>query len=255
MPGKVLVGYLDTERGRDALALGRILARVREAELGVATVPEGEELADAAREQGADLVVLGSPHRGTIGRIMLGSVGQALLHGAPVPVATAPRGYASQVHGDLKRIAVAYDGTAESKAALAYAHSIALAVGARLEILTVERPTGPVGGAIAYTFSLPEEVDEIQREALREIDPSIDIRRRTLNGATAEALADACEEGIDLLVVGSRGYGAVDRVLLGSTSTALIHKAPCPVIVVPRRPARSEGPTSEYAELSRERAR
>ncbi|MBS1883744.1 MAG: universal stress protein, partial [Actinobacteria bacterium] len=35
MPGKVLVGYLDSERGRDALALGRILAKARDAELGI----------------------------------------------------------------------------------------------------------------------------------------------------------------------------------------------------------------------------
>lgn len=44
----------------------------------------------------------------------------------------------------------------------------------------------------------------------------------------------ALERAIDLIVVGSRGYGTVERVLLGSTSTALIGDAPCPVIVVPR---------------------
>lgn len=197
-----------------------------------------------------DLIVVGSPHRGTVGRIMLGSVGQALLQGAPVPVATAPLGYGSRSHGDLRMVAVAYDGTAGSKAALAQAQSIARSVGAGLEILTVERPTNPVGGAIAYTFSLPEDVDEIQREALREVAPSIEIRRRTLNGAPADALADACAEDTDLLVVGSRGYGTVDRVLLGSTSTALIHKAPCPVIVVPRRPAPSGGGESPGASVS-----
>ncbi len=38
----------------------------------------------------------------------------------------------------------------------------------------------------------------------------------------------------DLLVVGSRGYGPVLRVLLGSVSTRLIHIAPCPVLVIPR---------------------
>ena len=41
-------------------------------------------------------------------------------------------------------------------------------------------------------------------------------------------------EGIDLMLVGSRGYGPMGRVLLGSVSSQLMHAAPCPVIVVPR---------------------
>jgi nucleotide-binding universal stress UspA family protein len=202
----------------------------------------------AARER-LDLIVVGSPHRGAIGRVVLGSVGRALLHGSPVPVATAPSGYAAPAAGGPRTIAVAYDGGEESKAALAYAGTIARSTAAALEILTVERPVNPVGGAIAYTFSLPEGTEEIQAEALRAVDPALDVRRRSLNGPTAEALAAACEEGVDLLVVGSRGYGTVDRVLLGSTSTALIHKARCPVIVVPRRAARSAGTAPDGASV------
>jgi nucleotide-binding universal stress UspA family protein len=83
-------------------------------------------------------------------------------------------------------------------------------------------------------MALPEDVDDIQRQALKEVDPAVDLRRRVLNGETAEAIAEACRRGVDLLVVGSRGYGTVERVLLGSTSRALIRLAPCPVLVVPR---------------------
>lgn len=185
-----------------------------------------------ARNDGFDLIVVGSPHRGKVGRILAGSVSESLLHGSPIPVLTAPHGYADQAHGNLATIAVAYDGSKESRQALAYAQAIAMDTGATLDVLTVERPTDPVGGAIAYTMSLPEDVDQIQRRALAEVDPAIDLRRRTLNGETAEALADACRHGVDLLVVGSRGYGTIERVLLGSTSRALINKASCPVLVV-----------------------
>ena len=92
-----------------------------------------------------------------------------------------------------------------------------------------------------------EDVDEIQRQALREVDPKIDLRRRVLNGGTAEALADACMGGVgvDLLVVGSRGHGTIERVLLGSTSSALIEKAPCPVLVVPRPAERGSRPARD----------
>lgn len=181
-----------------------------------------------------DLILVGSPHLGAIGRALIGSVGQALLHGASVPVATAPRGYAAPSPEDRGTVAVAYDGGEESRAALACAGPIALGRGATLEILTVERPTNPIRGAIDYTMSLPEDTADLQRQALREVDPSLEIRRRVLHGETAPALAEACASDVDLLVVGSRGHGTVDRALLGSVSAALIRNPPCPVIVAPR---------------------
>ncbi len=46
----------------------------------------------------------------------------------------------------------------------------------------------------------------------------------------------ACEEGVDLLVLGSRGYGPMARVLLGSVSRQIVQDAPCPVLAVSRRP-------------------
>ena len=49
-------------------------------------------LRDAAVEQHADLVVVGSSHRGPIGRLLAGDVGSTLLQDCPCPVAIAPRG-------------------------------------------------------------------------------------------------------------------------------------------------------------------
>ena len=99
MPGTVVVGYLDTERGRDALTLGRILARAEDARLDVVTV-EGESLAAVVREKGADLVVLGSTHRGPLGRIVPGTTMEHLLGGAQVAVAVAPPRFADRPDGE-----------------------------------------------------------------------------------------------------------------------------------------------------------
>ncbi|MET0511863.1 MAG: universal stress protein [Thermoleophilaceae bacterium] len=49
-----------------------------------------------------------------------------------------------------------------------------------------------------------------------------------------QQLADEASVAVALMVVGSRGYGPMQRVLLGSVSTSLMHSAPCPVMVVPR---------------------
>ena len=161
-----------------------------------------------------------------------------------MPVATAPHGYASRPTEELRTVAVAYDGGEESEAALAYA--------------AVDRRDRPGAGSRSSPSSArptrssapsptrcrcPRTSSRSSARRSAKLDPSIPLRRRTLNGETAEAIADACEQGVDLLVVGSRGYGTIDRVLLGSTSTALIRKAPCPVLVVPR-PAESSSETA-----------
>ncbi len=60
-------------------------------------------------------------------------------------------------------------------------------------------------------------------------------------GEVARSLLERAEQGVDLLVVGSRGRGPVGSVLLGSTAAAVIAASPCPVVVVPR-PALANDP-------------
>jgi nucleotide-binding universal stress UspA family protein len=71
-------------------------------------------------------------------------------------------------------------------------------------------------------------------EAVNSIDASLGAEGRRLDGSPAREIAEACREGVDLLVTGSRGYGPMTRVLLGSVSRRLVDEAPCPVLVVPR---------------------
>lgn len=86
-----------------------------EAELrAVANTSAGRALHDAAQASDAELLVIGSAHRGPLGRLLVGDDGSAVLHGAPCPVAIAPKrlraaGWRPQ------RIGVGYDGADESR--------------------------------------------------------------------------------------------------------------------------------------------
>jgi nucleotide-binding universal stress UspA family protein len=189
-----------------------------------------------AESEDADLIVVGSPHRGAVGRALIGSVAENLLHGAPCPVVVAPRGYAGQRHEAIARIAVAFDGTPESKAALHAAEALAARSNAAIEVLTVVAPPVAIPGAAGYGYvpAEPPDPDRIVTDAIGSVDDRLAAHGRRLDGPPASRLAEACEDGVDLLVAGSRRYGPAMRVLLGSVSTQLIHMAPCPVLVVPR---------------------
>ncbi len=189
-----------------------------------------------AEREDVDAIVVGSPHRGTIGRVVLGSVAEGLLSGSPVEVAVAPAGYAQAVHEVPGDIVVGYDGAPEAKAALERAEAIAKRTNARLKLVTVVTPpvAAPVMVPGAYAPESPPEPERVMTQGLSSVDRALAAETVRLDGDPATELVRACEEGVDLLVVGSRGYGPLARVLLGSVSRKVIRRAPCPVLVVPR---------------------
>jgi len=194
-------------------------------------------MSDYAEKGEVDLIVVGSPHRGALGRVFLGSVATSLLHGSVCPVAVAPRGYAKHDHElPIHLIAVAYDGTRESKAALRRAEAMASATGASLRLLTVVRPprATSVPGATGYVPAVPPEPEKVLSRGMASVGPKLHVEGLRLDGPPAATLAAACKDGVDLIVVGSRGYGPALRVILGSVSTELARSAPCPVLVTPR---------------------
>ena len=194
----------------------------------------GKILNDIAETESIDLAIVGSPHRGPIGRVVLGSVAEGLLHGASVAVMAAPRGYRDRVHDSFARIVVGYDGSAEADIALQHGAAMAAREDLPLHIVSVTTPPtaapGPFAGPVPST--LPDAPAVVIR-GIKSIDPEIEAHGRALRGGAATELARFCGPD-DLLLVGSRGYGPLGRTLLGSVSSTLIHEAPCPVLVVPR---------------------
>lgn len=195
-------------------------------------------LYDLAEEEKPDLLVLGATHRGPVGRILIGSVGERLLHGSPSPVAVAPRGFADQAEASIRTVGVACDGAPAADAALAAAVHFARAAGWKLRLLAVVEPAAFAAAAIHPMAIRDEVLTERRRElaaALEHAQEALpdDVQSTTelLDGDPAHTLSEA--DGIDALVVGSRDYGATRRVMLGSVSSPLMRSAPFPVIVVP----------------------
>ena len=164
-----------------------------------------EGLRDVASYEGAALLAVGRTHHGALGRALTDSVPGQLIHHSPCPVLVVP----ADGRTALGVIGVAFDGSQESREALGVARDIASSVGARIVLLTVG--TAPAGH-----------------------DGATDVEQRTFDGPAGPALVEACADGIDMLVAGSRARGPIATVVAGSVSRHLAHHAPCPVLVVPR---------------------
>ncbi len=186
-------------------------------------------------EEGFDAIVVGSPHRGPVGRVLIGSVARNLLNGGPRQTFVAPRGYAEAQHDPLRTIAVGYDGSPEAKQALRGAEALAIHSKATLRLITVVTMPVFAPGAVGYTPGpIPVDAEKLLGEAAATVDRKLAVEQRRMDGLPGSALVKACEEDVDLLVLGSRGYGPLTRVLLGSVSRRAAQDAPCPVLVVPR---------------------
>jgi nucleotide-binding universal stress UspA family protein len=199
-----------------------------------------EGLGSLAADAGAALIAVGSSRRSRLERVLVGSVAEDLMSGAPVPVAVAPRGFADAARPDHPAIGCAYDGSPESDGALRLATALAQELDGRLRVIAVHQRIA-FGGQVSVTAVGYSSVNDAMRAALQErlsqatsaMPDGLHAEARLLDGDPAEALV-AESEALDLLVAGSRGYGPVRSVLLGSVSRALVRGAACPVVVSPR---------------------
>jgi nucleotide-binding universal stress UspA family protein len=194
-------------------------------------------LHDLAQERGVDLVVVGSSSRGRVGRAMAGSVAERLLHGAPCAVCVAPSGLRDKQDFALGVMGVCYDGSEEARAALEVGGYLAQRTDAVLRVLAVSGEALGLVQSFAYTQYLQENKEEIEKrldEAVKSLPGQLNAHGQLLEGDPAEVLTAEAESGIDLMISGSRAYGPLGHVLVGTVSAKLVRSALCPVLVVPR---------------------
>jgi nucleotide-binding universal stress UspA family protein len=207
----------------------------------VSAASESRGLHELADQEQAEAVVVGSTHRGPLGRTVTGSTRDRLLQGSGCPVAVAPRGLREQPPPALRSVAVAFVDTPEAHRALDFAATLAQRSGARLRLLSVVPPRAevfaPLAGRDTEEAFVARAREVFRRgldEALAGLGDRVEATPELLEGDVVDTLATLDRRDADLLVCGSRGYGPLRRVLLGGVSSRLLRRAACPLLVVPR---------------------
>lgn len=190
----------------------------------------GRGLHELAEGIGADLLVIGSSRRGLLGRVLIGDDTRAALNGAPCAVAIAPTGFA-QHPVVMREIGVGYDGSPEAEHALGVARRLASAHKTKLSAFEAMFLPARLYAAPPYPDDATiEEMVDAARERIAGLDG---VEAHAAYGQPAEELA-LYSASLDLLVIGSRGYGPIGRLVHGSTALELARLARCPLLVLTR---------------------
>jgi nucleotide-binding universal stress UspA family protein len=198
--------------------------------------------------------VLGSTHRGPLGRIVPGTTMEHLLGGAQLPVAVAPPHFADRTAGKdeadwrpldgvgedtgMRVIGVGFDGSPGARGALEYATELARRNGAALRVYTAVRKAVPIAPNAPMTPAptAPTEL-EVRRaelhEAVTSLPPEVRAQPVLLRGFTVPELVKAASLGVDLLVLGTHVRGQVGRLLHKNVAGEVALEASCPVLICP----------------------
>jgi nucleotide-binding universal stress UspA family protein len=198
------------------------------------------EIVELADELGVGLVVLGS--RGRLRRALMGSVSTGVLRHAHCSVLIV-RSHEDEREPFLGKLLVAVDGSEEANAAAQAVTEMARAAGSGVHIayaMQEERYRPRLGPEMWEGWQedferakrsarswVEEEAQRMRGEGATTVEPHL------LIGRPDAAIVWLAEEmGADLVLVGSRGLGAMRRALIGSVSDSVVRHAHCPVMVV-----------------------
>ena len=140
----------------------------------------------------------------------------------------------------LKRILVATDGSEHAVRAIKQAVELARAGGGELTLISVVHPPSAmvVTGGVPPPLRLDELQEEMERTAEDElaaaaltVPDEVPVETKLLVGSPGPAIVEE-GENYDLIVVGSRGRGAITSALLGSVSHHVVQASKVPVLVV-----------------------
>lgn len=181
-----------------------------------------------AKEYAADLIVAGTHGRSGIRRFLLGSVAERILREASIPIVTVrPSLKKPPGQEPVKKILCPVNESASARQALETAASLAVSLGAELNVLHVAEPLAQ-GAKPDICNWLPES----ERRACK-------VQELAAAGDPAEQILRLAEESsADLLVIGARHRAFADATVIGTTTIRVVRHSPVPVLTVISNPPR-----------------
>jgi nucleotide-binding universal stress UspA family protein len=212
----------------------------------VAEAPDvRDEILAQAAGMHADLIVMGTHGRTGFERVLLGSVAEKVMRKAGCPVMVVPRataGSGAPADVPFKRIVCAVDFSEDSKRALALALEFAQESDAQLTLVhAIEIPPELHELAASAEVDVPAVRQAAEAECQRRLQAAVPasaftyctVQMHVAEGrAHRQILRVASERNADLIVLGVHGRGALDRLVFGSTTHAVLCGATCPVLAV-----------------------
>lgn len=224
------------------------VGRIEEAGISVAeahlvTGRPADAILDLGDQIGAGLIVVGSRGLGPVKRLLVGSVSESIVHHAKCPVLVVRSGAESW---PPVRVVIGEDLSEDAHSAA----KLGITLGKLMEAETLLVHT--YEGMPPHPETLPQadrelyeamvekhlrQVESALEERAAELEQAYDVRPqgRIVPGESAQVLAEIAEEGDgpSLLVVGSRGLGTSERIVIGSVSSKVLRAAGGPVLVCP----------------------
>jgi nucleotide-binding universal stress UspA family protein len=229
-----------------------LAARGRSVEWKVWYDEPARAIADAARYNGVDLIAMTTHGRGGVSRLIAGSVAEALVRQAPVPVLLV-RAELTWRPGALGRILVPLDGSELSEAILPVVTGLAGPFDLGIELLRAVEPI-PAYAAAELAASHSAELLRLEEADaggyLAKLVTPLEARglrvtpRVALGPAVDEILRRARESGTGLIAMTTHGRSGMGRLLLGSVAERVLRAAPVPVLLW-KAPAESRPPELE----------
>jgi nucleotide-binding universal stress UspA family protein len=200
---------------------------------------------EVAREEGSDLVVVGTHGRTAMGRVLLGSIADRIVRAAPRPVVTVRPQPAGSRPARIGRILYATDFSPTARAAWPWVVALAQPTGASVDLLHVtvqpvpDRHVSPeVMGRMAAELETHGQAKAerfLQRWDRAEPGglPRDRVQVLIRHGVVPEQIAHSAQtRGADLIVMGTHGSSGLLRWMLGSVAHHMLQTAPCPLLTV-----------------------